>query len=363
MKTTKSDKNEAVILGLMSGTSLDGLDLALCGFSKTGSRFGYRIFKSRTIPYSAIWKQRLASAGQAGAEKYFAIDALYAKYVAEQVEKFLKNAEVQPLAIASHGHTIFHQPKAGFSTQMGNGAAIAALTGITTVCDFRSLDVALGGQGAPLVPIGDQLLFGNYQACLNIGGIANISFHKGEKRMAGDICVANMLLNYLAGGFNAEYDKGGAFARKGTVNKQLLQKLNGLDYYKKSGARSIGREWFEHNIRPLFEASRLNLHDQLATATTHVATIIAAELKKQKIKTLLVTGGGAYNTFLIEQIAANCDTRIKLPDAEIINFKEALIFAFLGYLRLNNKINTLASVTGAGRDSVGGAVYEGNTKY
>jgi anhydro-N-acetylmuramic acid kinase len=358
MITLKKNK-PAIILGIMSGTSLDGLDLALCEFKLKKGLHVFRIIKSKTFPYAEIWKQRLTSIKDASAEKYFAMNVLYGTYVADRVNEFLAGVKDIPVAIASHGHTVFHQPHAGFTVQIGCGATIAARTGITTVCDFRSLDVALHGQGAPLVPIGDKMLFGDYQACLNLGGIANISYDVRKKRVAYDVCVANMLLNYLAEGVGEAYDEGGEKARSGRVNRELLKKLSGFDYYNKEGAKSMGREWFERNMLGLFEKSVLSVNDQLATAIAHISDVIAAELNRKKLKSVLVSGGGAFNSYLIEQIASKTKCRIILPDADIINFKEALIFAFLGYLRLNHEINSLGSVTGASRDNSGGAVYIG----
>jgi anhydro-N-acetylmuramic acid kinase len=358
-KAASKSRSETVVLGMMSGTSLDGVDLALCAFGEKGSSYSFKILKATTVVYPAIWKQRLTSASGASAEKYVAMDAFYGQYIGDLVNDFLKGSRIKPAAIASHGHTVFHQPHAHFSTQAGNGAVIAAVTGIKTICDFRSLDVALGGQGAPLVPVGDRFLFGKYQACLNLGGIANISYEKKKKRIAYDICVVNMLLNNLADTLGLDYDPAGKNAASGKVNSALLTKLNSLDYYKKAGAKSMGREWFEKNILPLFESSSLNIYDQLATATEHVAEMIARDLDGAGITDVLVSGGGAYNAHLIDLIRSKCKTKVHLPSDEIINFKEALIFAFLGYLRLKGHVNALASVTGANRDSCGGAVYEG----
>lgn len=344
------------VIGLMSGTSLDGLDMALCEFEAQANTFNYSILKAKTINYSQAWKEKLTNVKNTSAEQYFKLNAEYGKFIAENINEFLKGVGEIPNAIASHGHTVFHQPHFGFSTQIGCGATIAANTGIATVCDFRSLDVANGGQGAPLVPIGDKLLFGNYEACLNIGGIANISFNdKNGNRIAYDICEANMLLNYLAEKTGQDYDKGGELARSGKVNADLLTKLNSQNYYSQTGAKSIGREWFEKTILPLIENTGLAIKDLIATATEHVAQIIANDLADKK--NVLVTGGGAFNSFLVERIKAKTNCEIIIPHAETINFKEALIFAFLGYLRLTEKTNTLSSVTGAKYDSVGGAVY------
>jgi len=346
-----------LVLGLMSGTSLDGLDLALCEFGTDESGYSYKILAAKTVEYSAIWKKRLTGLKQVHAEEYFALHAAYGRYMAEEIILFLKAADVKAGLIASHGHTVFHQPNQGFTTQLGCGATIAAHTGIPTVCDFRSLDVGLNGQGAPLVPVGDKLLFGEYEACLNIGGIANISYDDARgQRIAYDICEANMLLNYLAEFSDKPFDKGGEMARSGKIDLELLDKLDRQEYYSKKGAKSLGREWFEEYIEKLID-KKGKVIDLLATSVEHISGIIASELNALKIKNVLVTGGGAFNTFLIEQIRSKTKCQVILPNEKIINFKEALIFAFLGYLRVNQKINTLCSVTGASRDSIGGAVY------
>lgn len=346
------------VLGIMSGTSLDGLDLALCEFEVYGLGYRYKIKAAKTLDYSVIWKKRLTDVKKATAEEYFALHATYGKFIAEEVALFMKASGEVPDAIASHGHTVFHQPLKEFSTQIGCGATIAAITGVTTVCDFRSLDVAYGGQGAPLVPIGDQLLFGEYQACLNIGGVANISFNdKSGNRVAYDVCVANMLLNYLAGKTGLDYDKGGGIARSGKVDTVLLSFFDQLAYYKQKGAKSLGREWFEKELKSKIDKSKLKIADLLSTSSEHIAARIGAEISENNLKKVLVTGGGAFNSFLIERLRAHTTCEIVLPRQEVINFKEALIFAFLGYLRLQGKVNTLSSVTGARKNSIGGGVY------
>jgi anhydro-N-acetylmuramic acid kinase len=259
----------------MSGTSLDGLDLALCNFGNDGKT--YEIVKAVTIEYSVDWKTKLRSVHQYTAEAYAELNFLYGKFIGTEISKFLKNAHLTADAVASHGHTVFHQPQLGFSTQIGSGAAIAAYSGLTTVSDFRSLDVALGGQGAPLVPIGDKLLFHEYAACLNIGGIANISYeNESGERKAYDICVANMVFNYLAEKMNVPYDKDGLIAQSGNTIQALLNELNELDYYEQKGARSLGFEWFEKYFLQL-----LNKHkdhstaDLMATFNEHASIAIA----------------------------------------------------------------------------------------
>ncbi len=347
------------MLGLMSGTSLDGLDLALCRFEHGAGALVFEIEKAQTVAYAHDWKMLLSEAPGKSAAEYFSLHARYGKYIADQVNTFLKGIKVKPQAIASHGHTVFHRPQLGFSTQLGCGATIAAHTGLTTVCDFRSLDVALGGQGAPLVPLGDKLLFGDYAACLNIGGIANVSFDDARgQRVAYDICEANLLLNHLAAKAGKPYDDSGHLARSGSVHQPLLLALNRLDFYTLAGAKSLGREWFEKEVLPLMEHLNMPINDLLATATEHVATIIASALNEKAKGRVLVTGGGALNTFLMDRIRFKTEAELVVPDMLWVNFKEALVFAFLGHLRLNGDINTLSAVTGARADSIGGAVYK-----
>ncbi len=341
----------------MSGTSLDGLDIALCEFGGSGSELSYKIIKSDTIPYSADQKNKMRSLPYLNVENYFKLHHQFGKFIGKEVGNFLKGMSEKPEAIASHGHTVFHQPLKGYTTQIGCGATIAAYSGITTVCDFRSMDVALNGQGAPLVPIGDELLFGNYQSCLNIGGIANISFRKNNSRIAFDICIANMALNYFAQLNGSDYDKDGNGAKSGNFNEALFKELNSLEFLKLKGAKSIGREWFEGEFLYIIQKHKLQVNDILNTLVKHIAFQIAAVLNENKLNDVLITGGGAHNTFLMESLKQYYSGTIIIPDAITINYKEALIFALLGYLRITEQINTLSSVTGAKKDSVGGSVY------
>lgn len=346
------------ILGLMSGTSLDGLDLALCDINEQE----YSILAAETRPYPEVWRRRLSTLEGASALEYAMADVDLGHWFGRQVVDFLKGKE-HPEAIASHGHTIFHQPAVGLTTQIGNGDAIAAETGLPVVSNFRTLDVALGGQGAPLVPIGDELLFGEYDACLNLGGIANISYRAEGERIAYDICPCNMALNRMAAMLGLPFDKGGANARAGETHTCLLHELDAQEYYTMDGPKSLGKEWFVGQFWPMVKVflgttpSQSRVRDGLATVTSHIAMQIARIVEAQGIKTLLVTGGGAWNSYLIELMGEYCpDVNITVPDALIVNYKEALVFALLGYLRLNGKVNTLASVTGAKCDSVGGVL-------
>jgi anhydro-N-acetylmuramic acid kinase len=341
----------------MSGTSLDGLDIALCEIEESDKGYSYKILKADTIPYSAEQKNKLRSLPYLNVENYFKLHHQFGKFIGKAITQFIQENNIKPTAVSSHGHTVFHQPAKGFTTQIGCGATIAATTGLTTVCDLRSLDVALSGQGAPLVPIGDKLLFGEYKSCLNIGGIANISFDKNGSRTAFDICVANMALNHYAALAGSDYDRNGDWAKSGIFNQKLFDQLNALDFYKVKKAKSIGREWFEDEFLFLVEKSKLQVNDALNTLSNHIAFQIATVLNDNKLEDVFITGGGAHNKFLIECIQKYYKGKVIIPDATIVNYKEALIFAFLGYLRLSEKINTLSSVTGAKQNSVGGAVY------
>jgi anhydro-N-acetylmuramic acid kinase len=351
------ESSNSLILGLMSGTSLDGLDLALCEFSRHNEQFSFKIHECATVEYDAPLRTRLTDASSLRAEPFQALEADFSFYMAEEIKKHLAKWKQKPDAISSHGHTVFHQPSRGFTLQIGSGAIIAAQTGTKTVCDFRSTDVALGGQGAPLVPIGDKYLFKDYQACLNIGGIANISCDdKNGQRVAYDVCVANMLLNHLSMKKGFAYDESGRMAGKGSIIQELFENLNDLGYYKLDGPRSIGREWFETSILPIIGKYN-DVQDLLATCTEHVAWVIGEELSRHNIRKVLVTGGGAFNKHLIDRIKHYAPGDVVVPEREIVNFKEALIFAFLGYLRLNEQINVLSSATGSSKDSCSGAVY------
>jgi anhydro-N-acetylmuramic acid kinase len=342
------------ILGLMSGTSLDGLDLALCDFEKNEEGFCYKIIKTQTFSYPKELTQKLRHLFDGNALFLCQVEVEFSNFMAQCVNQFLENAEKKPHYIASHGHTVFHQPEKGLTKQIGSGAILAAKTGITTICDFRTTDVALGGQGAPLVPIGDALLFHQYDGCLNLGGIANISKQINNVRIAFDISLCNIPLNFLAQQCGFEYDKDGCLAQKGTVNLELLEALNKPDYFLKNNAKSIGFEWFAEYYKPLLEC---DTHGKLRTMCEHIATQIAQNLKG--LQTVLVTGGGAKNKFLINLLKEKTDIQLIIPDEQLIDFKEALLFAFLGYLRVHEEDNCLQSVTGALKNACGGAVYKG----
>ncbi len=340
----------------MSGTSLDGLDLAYCTFTHSEQGWQYAIVQAETIAYSKEWKNRLATIEKGTASDFALTDVEYGRLLGQLTREFVEKYALKPDFISSHGHTIFHQPGKRFTFQIGQGAAIAAETGIPVISDFRSLDVALGGQGAPLVPIGDRLLFSRFDFCLNLGGFANTSFESSGKRIAFDICPVNIVLNHLAGRCGKAYDPNGEMAAIGTISTSLLSKLNQLPYYQATAPKSLGKEWVLAHIYPLLDGSNLPLNDLLATFCEHVAQQIGLATKTEKPTRLLVTGGGAFNEYLIQRIQHHTTHEVIIPDPMTINFKEALIFAFLGVLRWRNEVNCLSSVTGATKDSSGGAI-------
>jgi anhydro-N-acetylmuramic acid kinase len=343
------------VIGLMSGTSMDGVDIALCEFS-FNTKWSFKLIASETIAYSPQWLDTLKNLHLADAEKISKADADYGSYLGRLVKQFLNDYNTSCNFISSHGHTIFHQPGHGFTKQIGSGACIHAVTGIKVVSDFRSLDVALGGQGAPLVPVGDQLLFPKADYCLNLGGIANISFTDNKVLRAYDICACNMVLNHLASMKGKQYDEDGELAFSGKTDQELLKKLSALPFYNRRIPKSLGREDIEKDLLPLINASSLSVEDKMATFCEHIAQCIAASVTIAG-SGLLITGGGAFNKFLIQKIKQYVKAEIILPEPKIIMFKEAIIFAFLGVLRLRNEVNAISTVTGAENSSSGGCIW------
>lgn len=351
-----TNSHEYRALGLMSGTSLDGLDIAHCTF-KRDDRWHFELHAATTISYDERWRERLRSAhtlsGLELAQLHVDLGMLHGAWVKE----FMQEHTLQLDFIASHGHTIFHQPHLGTTLQIGSAPHIAAATEVDVIADFRTTDVALGGQGAPLVPIGDLWLFGNYPMCLNLGGIANVSVKESLHMEAFDIGLCNMALNHFAEKLGEAYDRDGALSRMGSVNELLLEQLNSLDFFKQPAPKSLGKEFWINEFLPVVDHAGVNKHDALRTITEHIAIQIGKALSKREHGEILVTGGGAHNGFLMERIAEHSQHKVVIPEQKIVDFKEALIFAFLGALRMAGECNALASVTGAKRDSVGGAIY------
>ena len=357
-------------IGLMSGSSLDGLDMVFAELSEQRGKWSYEIKAAETIPYNAHWKQALFNATQLAAYDYLQLHAAYGKYLGQAVNTFIDkyNLHHQVQLICSHGHTVFHAPDKSFTAQLGDGAAIAATTGINVISDLRAMDVALGGQGAPIVPVGEKLLFEGYNLLMNIGGIVNISHRENDTYIAFDVCPANAVLNKLAATAGMEYDAGGNLAASGTINEALLQQLNAQLYYTLQPPKSLDNGFGLATIYPLIQSFSLSANDALRTYTEHIAVQVSNSIQSimqmplPATTQLLITGGGAFNTFLVEKIQAaiaKYNIAIVLPPAEVIHYKEALIMALLGVLRWREENTVLASVTGALRSSIGGAVWIG----
>lgn len=343
-------------IGLMSGTSLDGLDICYASFEKkSGIHWDFEILASDTYAYSQSWENRLRKAPVLGAEDLFELNADYGFYLGEKVQDFIRAYSIKNLnLIASHGHTVFHQPSRKFSVQIGDGRAIKTYVQVPVIYDFRSQDVLLGGKGAPLVPIGDRLLFSDFEACLNIGGFSNLSFEHQGKRIAFDVGPVNIVLNEIAQKFGFPYDQNGHLANSGTIDKELLKSLNNIEYYHQSPPKSLGKEWVENYIYPLLK--NIESLTSLATFTEHAATQIAETFDQYRLETILFSGGGTYNSYLLEKIKEKTDSVIIIPESNIINFKEALIFAFMGVLRLQGENNVLSSATGSAHDHSSGII-------
>lgn len=349
------------VIGLMSGTSLDGLDLAYCHIWKNNNKWDFSIVNTHSISYTPEMSTKLKDAIALNAEELLIFNNWYGTWLGEQTKEFIETNNLKVDFIASHGHTVHHRPEKGLTYQIGSGQHLANASGHTAICDFRTNDVALGGQGAPLVPIGDQLFFGDYDFCLNLGGISNVSFEHNGKRVAYDIGLANMVLNHITQKIDLAYDKDGAMAKTGNINTSLLQKLNALDYYKLPFPKSTGYEWFLEKVVPIVDSTEDNIENLLHTCIHHLCEQVAIQVKENTVKksTLWVTGGGALNSFMIKtlQEKVGSDIQVVVPSPTLIEFKEALVFALMGFLRVENETNVLNSVTGATRDSSSGVVF------
>lgn len=342
------------VLGLMSGTSLDGLDIAYCEFNEKKGEWTYAIKQAQTYLYDEEFKKKIRSMETCSAQEMARFSVELGSFFGIKAREFLDEHSLDVDFVSSHGQTIFHRPDLHYTTQIGDLSALCSEVQHTTIGDFRSMDVALGGQGAPLVPIGDEILFSAYENCLNLGGFSNISLKKQGKRIAYDICPVNIVLNHLCEKLSLPFDDGGQIAASGNIDNNLLNQLNALPYYRKKKNKSLGKEWVVENIFPLLEKSNLETKDLLATFTEH----IAIQLSKNITGRTLLTGGGVYNRFLVEKLKNYVSYTIEIPEKTIIDYKEAMIFAFLGVLRTKKQVNCLASVTGASKDNCGGVIVQ-----
>ncbi len=345
------------VIGVMSGTSLDGIDLANVSFTMD-DEWSFKIHQSETIQYPPNWQQKLRELTSFSLQELKDLDKKYTIYLSEVINEFISKNQLANIdAVCSHGHTALHQPHNGITYQIGNLPVLASLINQKVICDFRVNDVLLGGQGAPLVPIGDKLLFPNYEFCVNLGGFANISTEINGNRIAYDICPVNIVLNHYVHQIGLNYDGKGQLASKGKINLELLKELNSLPFYKKEFPKSLGLEWVKTEIFPLIDSYEISIKDILRTFVEHISITIANELNKKENMSVLITGGGVYNEFLIDRLACYSKNKIEIPNKEIIEYKEALIFGLLGVLRLRHEVNCLSSVTGASRNHSSGNIY------
>lgn len=356
------------VIGLMSGSSLDGLDIVFTELQESSGKWTYEIKCAGCLEYDEDWNTKLKSAIDLPAKEYQLLHTEYGKYLGEKVNEFIEMNQLHHKVnlVASHGHTTFHLPEKRMTHQLGDGAAIAAITKLPVVSDLRSLDVAFGGQGAPIVPMGEKLLFPGYQCFLNIGGIANLSIRNENEVIAFDVCAANRVLNMLALERNMNYDDGGKIASGGTIHQNLLTELNALNYYSLPYPKSLANSFGTDTIYPMIKNYGLTTEDSLCTYTEHIALQIKNSLEPFSLgfefQKLMITGGGAFNQYLVERmnlLLHPVNFEIYQPPAEVVNYKEALIMALLGVLRWREQYTVLSSVTGAERNSIGGALWLG----
>lgn len=357
-------------IGVMSGSSLDGLDIAFVEFQEQGGKWTYEINEADCYPYTTEWTEKLKNAINLPAREYQLLHTVYGHYIGQEVNRFIESHQLhyKVAVVASHGHTTFHMPASQMTAQLGDGAAIAAKTQLPVVSDLRALDVAFGGQGAPIVPIGEKMLMNDFTYFLNIGGIANISLN-AEEYVAFDVCPANRVLNMLANDAGKPFDEDGKIAASGNVHDELLNQLNKLAYYSQPYPKSLANDFGTDIVYPLIRSAGLSIPDAIRTFSEHVALQICNALSSLNIqqpvpgnKKLLVTGGGALNTFLVKRLSELLrveNIEVVVPDTKLVNYKEALIMAFIGVLRWRQEYNVLASVTGASRNSIGGALWTG----
>lgn len=346
----------------MSGTSLDGLDLCFCKIVEAEGRWSFEIMETKSVSYSKEVQVKLKDSIFLKADELLQFHNTYGTWLGNEAKQFIAEKKLEVDFIASHGHTTHHQPENGLTFQIGSGQHLANESGCKVVCDFRTNDVALDGQGAPLVPIGDQLFFGDYDFCLNLGGISNVSFESDGKRIAYDIGLANMILNHITRKNGLDYDHGGQLAKSGTIHPEMLDRLNRLDYYKLPIPKSFGYEWFVEEVVPIVDNTNDTMENLLCTGVYHICEQVSVQIKSHCNKpnnTLFVTGGGAMNDFLIEILQEKLGEQVKVvvPNKELIEFKEATVFALMGALRIEEEINVLKSVTGAKSDSSSGVIY------
>lgn len=342
-------------VGLMCGTSMDGIDIAHITFQLQNNKWIFKINQADCVDFSDVWYSRLVNLPKQSAEIFAKTNVYFGHYLGKEIQQFLTRHQLKADLISSHGQTVFHNPRMGYTIQIGSGATIAKETNTPVVCDLRTTDMAYGGQGAPIVPLGERFLFPEMHQFLNIGGISNIAIHSAKNIVGYDVCMGNLLLNHYANTIGLPYDHNGELAQSGTLNLELLNQLNAHQYFQLKSPKSLDADQVLNWFLPVVEQFSISLEDKLATLVEHISIQLGYVLRENE--DTLITGGGALNSFLVERIQANTKSKICLPSSEIINFKEALIIAFLGLKRVLKQPNVLASVTGAKKDTINGAVY------
>ena len=351
-------KNSYNVIGVMSGTSLDGVDICFCNFSFENKQWKFLIHNTETVSYEKSWVSRLSNAHCITESELKKLDIKYTYYLSNIILDFISKNQINNIDfISSHGHTVLHQPNKKITYQIGNRIELMKLTNITVVCDFRVQDVRLGGQGAPLVPVGDLLLFKDFSHCLNLGGFSNISVKSNDNIIAYDICPVNIVLNKYSRLIGVEFDLDGKISESGKINYNLLKSLNQIPYYNLTYPKSLGIEWIDNKIFPLIDSYNLSIEDILRTFIEHIAIQISNNLKGVNLR-ILVTGGGVKNKFLMKRIKNLSNHNLEIISEKITDYKEALIFGFLGVLKIRNENNCLKSVTGAYENHSSGVIFE-----
>jgi len=347
-------------LGVMSGSSLDGIDVALVDFSLNGE-IKWTLKSSQTFPISSELREMLFHIMEKIPDKVVETETLFSLKIAQCINQFLETNNIQSASIdgcAVHGHTVLHYPDRKVSWQLLNAGLVAELTGTTIISDFRNQDIALGGQGTPMAVIADRDLFGGHDVYFNLGGIANVSYKKANEWMAYDLCACNQVLNYYANKEGLTYDEDGRLAQQGKVDQEVLGDWLDYEFFNIDGPKSIDNQWIKTKWIKLIENSKLSNLDSLRTYVELICHLMVKLIQAQH-QSIFITGGGAHNTFLINRLRELSPNHVKiqLPKKEIIDFKESILMAFVGSLRLQSKPNFVSSATGASNDSIGGAVY------
>lgn len=354
-------------IGVMSGTSLDGIDIALCEINSVKCV----CIHSAEFPFEPKLKEDVLRAINSPVTLSFIgeLDTRLGELFAQAILSFIQDNQIDAQkirAIGLHGQTLWHQPNGDFpfSMQLGNPNVVSVQTALAVVADFRGKDIALGGQGAPFAPAFHKEIFGalgRKTAVVNIGGMANITF-LNDALSGYDTGPGNVLMDYwISQTKNLPYDKEGIFAACGRVNEALLQSFLSDDYFHKIPPKSTGREYFNptwlSNHMPIFQT--LQEEDIQRTLLELTAQTITDALQNSSVELLIVCGGGAKNSFLMQRLHELAQIEVTTSDTYGVSgdFMEAMAFAWLAYKRIHLEKVELSSVTGAKEDAILGALY------